>query len=157
MIKSIRHLCGTTADWSNAYSYVIPRGELAVEYLVSGETVVRIGDGVTAYSSLTPINRPRVVSCTGNEVTLAANSIFLFSSLTHLHIKMPSVYDQTFSTELFFISGNDATEISFSLLPNVSGDDCADNLFLPKPNKRYTLWIWYSDSWNAVVRSTDNA
>ena len=157
MIKSIRHLCGTSADWLGFSSYVIPRGELAVEYTRAGATVVRIGDGTTAYENLTPINRPKVIHPSENEITLADGCIFLFYTMTYLAINMPSSYDAAFSSEVFFISGKDATEISFSNSANISGDDTADNLFLPKPNKRYTLWIWYTDSWNIVVRGVDNA
>jgi len=152
MIKSIRHLSGTSLDWANASPFIVPRGELAVEYCDTGKTVIRVGDGVTPYEELAPINSPRTVFPDECDITLREDCIYSFYICTYLHIGMPRIYGDSFSAEVSFVSGKDPTEISFSEPIFISGDDTADNLFLPKAKKRYTVWIWYTDVWNAVVR-----
>ncbi len=158
MIKSIRNLIGTTAEWAAAADFVVPNGELALERRTDGTVTVKIGDGATEYGKLRFANKPTVISDGQKTITVTDGAIYRIGTADYLSITFPTTAESDYYCEVSFTSGVDATELAITgPAVRMSGDDVADEVFLPKAKMHYTMWFWYDGDWHGIVRGIPNA
>lgn len=90
---------------------------------------------------------------TETAIDLEANTIYRAEELSSVEIHLPSVLTQDFICEIAFSSGAVATQ--FITIDDIkwTGDDIADDAFVPIANKRYNVIIWWDGVFvNGVVR-----
>ena len=156
MIKSLRHLRATTAEWA-ANDIVIPDGEIALERTDSGVTKVKIGNGESAFSAL-PSLLGDSYEAKENTVRLASGAKYRCGSKNELILILPNTVDYDFYCEVSFDSPTDATELSIGgASVRLTGDECADGELLPEASMHYTIFIWYDGEYQGVVRGIRNA
>lgn len=81
----------------------------------------------------------------------------LFTS-TWLQLNLPSAIPDDYISSLVFNSGNEPTTLSYPQTILFTGDDCIDNVFVPKANTTYNVMFWYDGiNVNAVSRGVPYA
>ena len=97
------------------------------------------------------------VKTDSGSITLEHARIYRLGECHSLTVSVPkSIADEYFS-ELSFDSGDSATEFSSAAMIRFSGDDVADEVFIPKENMHYTIFLWYDGEIQGVVRGIPNA
>lgn len=153
MLKSIRHLNATSAEWKSHSDMIIPRGELAAEFTDTGAILLKMGNGTETYSALPYLNAVTVRSFGGGELSPKNQCTYRAGgAISNLFLKLPGAPEDNFYAEISFISGEDATAFEVSDTVYFSGDDIAGGEFLPVPSKHYTVLIWRDNGWHCVVR-----
>ena len=81
-----------------------------------------------------------------------------FFTSTWLQLNLPSAIPDDYISSLVFNSGNTATTLSYPQTIVFTGDDCIDNVFVPKANTTYNVIFWYDGiNVNAVSRGVPYA
>jgi hypothetical protein len=155
VIKSIRHIRGTAAEWS-ANDAVIPEGEIALLKMRNGRFKARIGDGVSPFSKLSSIDGDAIREASGS-ITAEHGKLYRLGTLTGLELTLPTDPDDDFYTEISFSSGNDATEFISNTAVRFTGDDIAAEEFIPRERTHYNLFIWYDGEYQGVARGIADA
>lgn len=79
-------------------------------------------------------------------------------SSTWLQLLLPSTIPDDYISSLVFNSGNEPTTLSYPQTILFTGDDCIDNVFVPKANTTYNVMFWYDGiNVNAVSRGVPYA
>nr|DAP59377.1 MAG TPA: hypothetical protein [Caudoviricetes sp.] len=79
-------------------------------------------------------------------------------SSTWLQLSLPSAIPDDYISSLVFNSGNEPTTLSYPQTIIFTGDDCIDNVFVPKANTTYNVMFWYDGiNVNAVSRGVPYA
>lgn len=78
-----------------------------------------------------------------DSITLADNTIYNGSTQTALTIALWSAPTASSICEIVFSSGSTATTLAYPNTIKWLGDDVNSNIFLPVPNKRYTVILYY--------------
>lgn len=155
MIKSIRHLRGTDAEWQ-AHDTVIPDGEIAILKTKDGIPKIKIGNGSDAFSKLPALTGETVITHEGS-VTLLHGRSYRLGERAELNISIPHSVDDDYYSEISFDSGDDSTEIRFNSRVRLTGDNVADEELMPRPKTHYTIFIWYDGELQGIVRGLPNA
>ena len=155
MIKSVRHLRGTRAEWQ-AHDTVIPDGEIAILKSSSGIPKIKIGNGSDPFSMLPAITGDAVAT-DKSDVTLLHGRSYRLGECTELNLRIPSAVDDDYYTEISFDSGRDATELTFNSRVRLTGDNVADEELMPRAKTHYTIFIWYDGDLQGIVRGIPNA
>lgn len=155
MIKSIRHLRGTAAEWA-AHDAVIPDGELAIMKTNAGNTALKIGNGIDRFSAL-PFVTGSSVSTADREITLMHGRSYRLGECKTLSIAFPAVVDDDYYSEISFDSGVDATEFLAKGKVRLTGDGVADEELMPRVKTHYTIFVWYDGEFQGIVRGLPNA
>ena len=155
MIKSIRHLRGTKAEW-NAFDPVIPDGEIAILKSDGGIPRIKIGNGRDKFSTLAAVTGGSVVSAE-SAVTLYHGISYRLGERAELHLSIPDSIDDDYYSEVTFDSGEDATELYIDRKIRLTGDGVADEELMPRSNTHYTVFIWYDGELQGIVRGLPNA
>lgn len=150
MIKSIRHLSGSEAEWQ-AHDTVIPNAEISIVKTKGGNQKIKIGNGKDKFSDL-PSLTGDAVNTDKEAITLLHARSYRLKTAYSLEISFPDVIDDDYYSELSFDSGEDATDFSVNGKLRLSGDNVAGGELIPRPNVHYTLFIWYDGSMQGVVR-----
>lgn len=155
MIKSVRHLRATEAEWQT-HDCVIPDGEIAILKTRGGNCKIKIGNGNDRFSAL--------ASVTGDSVTTDERSITLLHAKSYrlgecssLTVSFPVVLDDDYYCEFSFDSGVDPTEFEINGKVRLSGDGVADEEFMPEAKTHYTVFVWYDGELQGIVRGLPNA
>lgn len=89
---------------------------------------------------------------------LAHNVERRFGICTDLQLHLPQSIPNDYISSLVFNSGNKATTLSYPQTILFTGDDCIDNVFVPKANTTYNVMFWYDGiNVNAVSRGVPYA
>lgn len=81
----------------------------------------------------------------------------LFGSIL-LQFQLPSAIPDDYISSLVFNSGNEPTTLTYPQTILFTGDDCIDNVFVPKANTTYNVMFWYDGiNVNAVSRGVPYA
>ena len=155
MIKSIRHLRGTEAQWL-ASDIVIPDGEIAIVNTEGGNRRLKIGNGIDKFSSL-PYLSGNSVESVSEQITLEHGRSYRLGTASYLTVTFPDKLDDDYYSEISFDSGDDATEFAVNGRLRLTGDDVADEELMPKPNFHYTVFVWYDGALQGIVRGLPNA
>ena len=155
MIKSIRHIRGTEAEWA-ANDVVIPEGEIALLKTRGGKIKAKIGDGYSKFSELSSIDGD-AIRPTKNTISPAHGKLYRLGTVTDLTVSLPASPDDDFYTEISFTSGEDATEFMTDTKIRFTGDDIAAEEFIPRERTHYNLFIWYDGEYQGVARGLPDA
>ena len=155
MIKSIRHLRGTTNEWQ-ANDTVIPDGEIAILKSSLGIPKIKIGNGFDKFSSL-PSVTGESVRTDKRELTLMHGRSYRLGECASLALSVPQKVDDDYYSEVTFDSGIDATEFLMNAKVRLTGDGVADEELMPRPKTHYTIFIWYDGELQGIVRGLPNA
>ena len=156
MIKSIRHLRGSSADWISN-DIIVPDGELAIERQPHGLLKIKVGDGITRYSMLSSITGD-TEKCENGIIRLKPSRRYRFGTASNITVSLPSAPDDDFYCEISFDSPSDQTEFTVEGGKiRMTGDGVADYEFIPDPMTHYTVFIWYDGEYQGVVRGVSNA
>lgn len=155
MIKSIRHLRGTSSEWE-AYNPVIPDGEIAILKTKAGRSKIKVGNGSDNFSSLPSLTGDSITT-DEREITLLHGRTYRLGECSHLSVSFPSVIDEDYYSEFSFDSGIDATEFVINSKVRLTGDGVADEDFMPAEKTHYTVFIWYDGELQGIVRGLPNA
>ena len=156
MIKSIRHLLGTSSDWA-ANDIIIPDGEIAIERVLGGGSKLKIGDGEHPFSRLASVTGDTVI-CEDEEIDLVSGMRYRFDTVSGITIRPPDEPEDDFYCEISFDTPN--FDIDFSIVgPHIrmTGDGAIDEIFIPEPYMHYTVFIWYDGTYQGVARGLRNA
>lgn len=81
-----------------------------------------------------------------------------FFTSTWLQLSLPSAIPDDYISSLVFNSGNEPTILNYPQTILFTGDDCIDNVFVPKANTTYNVMFWYDGiNVNAVSRGVPYA
>lgn len=97
---------------------------------------------------------------TGSEMAFALvhNIEYRRNFCTDLQLRLPQSIPNDYISSLVFNSGNKATTLSYPQTILFTGDDCIDNVFVPKANTTYNVMFWYDGiNVNAVSRGVPYA
>jgi hypothetical protein len=86
--------------------------------------------------------KPTITTLT-QKTTLVDNHIFRANEMASIELVLPTSYDDDFICEVDFTSGSTPTALTVVDTIKWSGDDISNGVFVPTPNKRYTIFIWY--------------
>ena len=155
MIKSIRHLRGSEAEWA-ANDIVIPDGEIAILKTASGSVKLKVGNGSSRFSDL-----PALI---GNTVKPDTETIEIKNGVTYrlgtvhsLNLIFPSEPDDDFYTEISFTTDSYPPDFAISEPITFTGDGTADGDFLADKKRHYTVFIWYDGEYQGVIRGVPYA
>lgn len=155
MIKSIRHLRGTKADWER-HNAVIPDGEIAILKSADAPPKIKIGNGTDTFSSLSSITGDTVIT-NEREITLMHGKSYRLGECAALTLTVPSPVEDDYYSEVSFDSGDDATELLVNSKIRLTGDGVCDEELLPRPKTHYTIFVWYDGELQGIVRGLPNA
>ena len=155
MIKSVRHLRGTKADWER-HDAIIPDGEIAILQSTPNPPKIKVGNGIDPFSALPSITGD-TVQTSENEITLYHGKSYRLGEANTLTISVPSPIDDDYYAEISFDSGDDATELNMNAKIRLTGDGVADEELLPRPKTHYTIFVWYDGELQGIVRGLPNA
>lgn len=97
---------------------------------------------------------------TGSEMAFALvhNIEYRRNICTDLQLRLPTDIPSDYISSLVFNSGNTATTLSYPQTIIFTGDDCIDNVFVPRANTTYNVMFWYDGiNVNAVSRGVPYA
>ena len=103
-------------------------------------------------------NKPVIHTGSSTAFYLAHNVERRFGICTDLQLHLPQSIPNDYISSLVFSSGNTATTLSYPERIVFTGDDCIDNVFVPKANTTYNVLFWYDGiNVNAVSRGVPYA
>lgn len=103
-------------------------------------------------------NKPVIHTGSSTVFYLAHNVEIRFGICTDLQLHLPQSIPNDYISSLVFNSGNKATTLSYPQTILFTGDDCIDNVFVPKANTTYNVMFWYDGiNVNAVSRGVPYA
>ncbi len=155
MIKSMRHLRGSEAEWA-ANDIVVPDGELAILRTEGGQVKLKIGDGTSRFSAL-PALIGNTVKSNDEVLTVEHGVTYRLGIMNALTLNLPDTPDDDFFSEISFTSAAYATEFEASPSVIFTGDGTADGDFMPEAMRKYTMFIWYDGAYQGVVRGVPYA
>ncbi len=138
----------------------ITSGALAEILFVDGtslsEHIIAINEKIGRYDNSLS-NYPETVFTSSGSLTLEKAKIYRMGDMRNLVITIPEDIDDEFYCEITFDSREDATDFNTVGDIRFSGDDIADEMFYPKENTHYTVFLWYDGEMQGVVRGIPNA
>ena len=88
--------------------------------------------------------------------TLQNNTVYHVPNVKKLPLSLPKDYDLDYCSMLCFDTRR--SDCDFTLADvYFTGDDTVDGEFVPIEGKRYTVFIWYDSTFQAVVRGVPYA
>lgn len=150
---TVKHRRADEESWLEA-DPVIPDGELALVRSSSGYDV-KIGDGVSKYSELSPIMGKHTTDSSENaSVTLSHRDHASFPAIASLTVRLEQTDRPDYVAMLSFEAPDYSPELTFEDCPDIlfSGVNIEDNVFLPTEYMHYTLLFWRDHRLNCHVR-----
>lgn len=114
-------------------------------------------DTLRAAVSTTTTGFIETLKPTSSLVTPEHGRIYRFGSMKSLTVIPPARVSDEYFSEISFDSPAIPCELSIRGTVRLSGDDVADGELMPKPDRHYTVFLWYDGELQGVVRGIDNA
>ena len=156
MAKIIQHLRGDSKSWQE-HDVTVRDGELAVERTAGGNVKLKVGNGVSPYSEL-PYVDGLVKRCDEDVIVLGHSLDIRLGERSRLELRMPEVFDEDFFAMVTFDSGTTPTEFIVEDGKFIfTGGDVQNEIFIPQPEKHYTIMLWYDGRVEGCTRGVSRA
>ena len=80
---------------------------------------------------------------TAPSLEMVHNTEMRYGTVSSLNITLPQSLEDDYISSVVFTSGSEAVNLIYPEAVKISGEDCIDGVFIPAPNKRYTLILSY--------------